>query len=170
VAGGRDVSPAGRPAGPVGVFVAVDHCTLECVRLHAAKRATRFEALEPIRQAVRASFGRYEAGVAAGAAVRHDHGSAYLSAVFQDELAFLGIASSPAFVREPEGNGVAEWFIKMLKQNLLWLEPFATVADLQAALAAFKRRYNEEWLIERHGYRTPSQVRRDFLARQERAA
>ena len=35
-------------AGPVTVFVAVDHCTAECVGIHAAKRATRFEALEPI--------------------------------------------------------------------------------------------------------------------------
>ncbi|MBI3657211.1 MAG: hypothetical protein HY232_12405 [Acidobacteria bacterium] len=32
--------------GQVTVFAAVDHCTTECVGLHAAKR---FEALEPIR-------------------------------------------------------------------------------------------------------------------------
>lgn len=38
--------------GPVGVFLAVDHCTAACVGLHAATRGTRFEALEPIRQAV----------------------------------------------------------------------------------------------------------------------
>ncbi len=36
--------------GQVTVFVAVDHCTTECVGIHAAKRATLFEALEPIRQ------------------------------------------------------------------------------------------------------------------------
>jgi hypothetical protein len=36
--------------GPVTVFVGVDHCTLEGIGIHAAKRATRFEALEPIRQ------------------------------------------------------------------------------------------------------------------------
>src|SRR3989441_9134645 len=36
--------------GQVTVFVAVDHCTTECVGLHAAKKATRFEALEPLRQ------------------------------------------------------------------------------------------------------------------------
>ena len=36
--------------GPAVVFVAVDHCTAECIGLHAAKRGTRFEALEPIRQ------------------------------------------------------------------------------------------------------------------------
>ena len=36
--------------GTVTVFVAVDHCTTECVGLHAAKKATRFEALEPVRK------------------------------------------------------------------------------------------------------------------------
>ncbi len=35
--------------GQVTVFVAADHCTTECVGLHAAKKATRFEALEPVR-------------------------------------------------------------------------------------------------------------------------
>ena len=36
--------------GAAFVFVAVDHCTTECIGLHAAKRGTRFEALEPIRR------------------------------------------------------------------------------------------------------------------------
>ena len=42
-----------------------------------------------------------------------------MSDAFQKELAFLGIASSPAFVRAPEGNGCAERFIRTLKENLL---------------------------------------------------
>ena len=79
----------------------------------------------------------------------------------RQELAFLGMASSPSFVREPEGNGVAERFIRTLKENLLWVRTFATVAELVEALREFRRRYNEQWLIERHGYRTPSQARSD---------
>ncbi len=51
--------------------------------------------------------------------MRHDHGSQYMSDAFQQELAFRGIASSPAFVRAPEGNGCAERFIRTLKENLL---------------------------------------------------
>jgi hypothetical protein len=41
--------------GTAAVFIAVDHCTAELVGVHAAPRATRWEALEPIRQAVRES-------------------------------------------------------------------------------------------------------------------
>ena len=89
------------------MFVGVDHCSAECVGIHAASRATRFEALEPIRQGVRRHFGGFAKGVAHGLAVRHDHGSQYMAHDFQKELRFLGIEGSPAFVRAPEGNGCA---------------------------------------------------------------
>lgn len=150
--------------GTVHVFVAVDHCTCECVGLHAAKAGNRFEALEPLRQGVREHFGGFDRGIAPGLAIRHDHGSAYMSDDFRRELEFLGMASSPSFVREPEGNGCAERFIRTLKEQLLWVRAFATVAELAEALREFKRTYNERWLIGRHGHRTPSEVRRDLAA------
>ena len=64
----------------------------------------RFEALEPLRQGIREHFGGYEQNVALGLSLRHDHGSQYTSRDFQSELKFLGIRSSPSFVREPECN------------------------------------------------------------------
>jgi transposase InsO family protein len=153
-----------RHDGQVAIFVAVDHFSAECVGVHAAKHGTRFEALEPIRQGVRNHFGAFGQGTANGLRLRHDHGSQYMSHVFQDEVAFLGIASSPAFVREPQGNGCAERFIRTLKENLLWVRTFDTVDELRMALLEFKDTYNETWLIGRHGYKTPSQVRQEQLA------
>jgi transposase InsO family protein len=141
--------------GQVCVFVAVDHCTAECIGFHASLSGNRFEALEPLRQGAREYFGGFDRGIAAGLAIRHDHGSAYMSDDVQQELSFLGMASSPSFVREPDGNGVAERFIRTLKENLHWVRHFATVAGLVEALREFRRRYNEQWLIGRHGYRTP---------------
>ena len=73
----------------------------------------------------------------------------------------LGITSSSAFVREPEGNGCAERFIRTLKENLLWLQSFDTVEELRLALHAFQRQSNETWLIGRHGYKAPAQVRHE---------
>jgi putative transposase len=101
---GTDLTTVMTGEGSAAVFVAVDHCSAECVGIHASHRATRFEALEPIRQAVRTSFGAIGHGVAAGLSIRHDHGSQYMSGDFQQELRFLGATSSPAFVRAPEGN------------------------------------------------------------------
>ena len=150
--------------------IAVDHCSAECVGLHASRSADRFEALEPVRQAVRERFGTFAKGTAAGLQLRHDHGSQYVSHYFQAEIRFLGIESSPAFVREPEGNGCAERFIRVMKQNLLWVRRFDTVEELRLALIAFKQTYNQTWIIERHGYRTPAQVRANQLGRMPMAA
>ncbi len=139
------------------------HCTCECIGLHVAKRGDRFEALEPLRQGVREHFGGFDRDIARGLSVRHDHGSAYMSDDFQRELTFLGMESSPSFVREPEGNGCAERFVRTLKEQLLWVRSFATAAELAEALGEFKRTYNEQWVIRRHGHRTPSRVRRDLV-------
>ena len=72
-------------------------------------------------------------------------------------------------MRAPEGNGVAERFIRTLKEQLLWVRTFQTVEELRQALLDGLRLYNEQWLIERHGFRSPIQVRRDLLVTLEAA-
>jgi putative transposase len=160
---GTDLTSVMTGEGQAAVFVAIDHCSAECVGIHASRSADRFEALEPVRQAVRARFGGFAKDVAAGLQLRHDHGSQYVSHDFQAELCFLGIQSSPAFVREPEGNGCSERFVRVLKENLLWVRRFDTVEELRLALRAFQRTYNQSWIIERHGYKTPAQVRAEQI-------
>jgi len=155
--------------GHATVFIAVDHCTAEGVGIHAAKVGDRFEALEPIRQGVKRCFGKYHPLIASGLKLRHDHGSQYMSDAFQNEIDFLGIESSPAFVRSPEGNGCAERFIRTLKEQLLWVRSFRTIEELRLALLEWMEVYNEHWLIERHAYRSPVQLRRDLIAIQAAA-
>lgn len=132
--------------------------------IHAARRSTRFEALEPLRQGVRRHFGAVAKDVARGLAIRHDHGSCYMAYDFQAELAFLGAESSPAFVRAPEGNGCAERFIRTLKENLLWVQSFDTLEVLRHALLAFRETYNTTWLIERLGFQSPAAARQARLS------
>jgi hypothetical protein len=98
---GTDLTSTLTGEGQASIFVAVDHCSAACIGIHAAGRATRFEALEPIRQGVRFSFSAFAEGIAGGLKVRHDHGSQFVADDFQHELDFLGIQPSPAFVREP---------------------------------------------------------------------
>jgi putative transposase len=65
VGDGRDeLSDA--PGGTATVFVVVDHGASECMGVHAAKPGTRFEAVEPLRQGVRGSFGAMSRGSPAG--------------------------------------------------------------------------------------------------------
>ncbi len=145
--------------GAVTVFAAIDHCTPDCVGIHAAKRATRFEALDPIRQGLKEYFAGFHADAAAGLRLRHDHGSQFMNDDFQNEIRFLGIVSSPAFVREPEGNGCIERFFKTLKEQLLWVRHFRSIPELVRALQDFRALYNQSWLIERLGFLSPIQAR-----------
>ena len=155
--------------GQVTVFAAIDHCSADCIGIHAAKPATRFEALEPLRQGVKQYCGGFHKATAAGIRLRHDHGSQFMSDDFQKEIRFLGMESSPAFVREPEGNGCIERFFRTLKEQLLWVRTFRDVEELQSALREFRDRYNREWLMERLGFQSPQQARARLLAL-ERAA
>jgi putative transposase len=66
-----------------------------------------FETLEPLGQSVKEHFGGFVREITEELTVSRDHGSADMSDDFQQELTFLGMISSPSFVREPEGNGVA---------------------------------------------------------------
>ena len=148
-------------AGRVTIFAMVDHATAECLGIHVAKRGTRFEALEPVRRAVHEQFGSFAENSACGVRLRHDHASQFLSDDFQAEIAFLGIASSPAFVRQPEGNGCVERFFRTLKEQLLWVPDFTTLEDLAEALEEFRQRYNDHWLLERLSFQSPRQARRE---------
>ena len=68
---------------------------------------TRFEALEPLRQGVRDHFGGLAAAAAVGLALRHDHGSVYLSDDFQAEIAFLGMTRRRRSSASPKATAVS---------------------------------------------------------------
>lgn len=167
---GTDMTAVMTGEGQAAVFIAVDHCSAECTGIHASWNANRFEALEPVKQGVRERFGAFAEKITTGLKLRHDHGSQYVSHDFQREIAFLGLKSSPAFVREPECNGCAERFIRTLKENLLWIRHFETIEELRQALHDFKETYNQTWIIQRHGYQTPAQVRANQIGHMPVAA
>ena len=143
-------------------FVAVDHCATDVVGWHVAKKGDRWAALEPIRQGVRTHMDGFAPKIALGLGLRHDWGPQYTAHQFQGELRWLGIRSTPSYVGEPECNGVAERFMRTLKQECLYLHDFESLEEARLEIGAFIERYNREWLLERHGYRTPAQVRQEL--------
>src|SRR5438552_1973541 len=64
---------------------------------------------------------------------------------------------------EPECNGCAERFMRTLKEQCLYLHQFRDLEEARQIIGAFIERYNAEWIVERLGYRTPAQARRDAL-------
>jgi putative transposase len=148
--------------GWVWLFANIDHYTAEAWT-HVARRGDRFAALQPVYDAVIDRFGRLDADVARGISLRHDWGPQYRSGHFTGSIRWLGIDDSPAFIGEPETNGCAERFIRTLKEQCLWARPYATIDELRQAVAEFTRLYNTEWLIQRHGHRTPREARADAM-------
>jgi transposase InsO family protein len=124
--------------GTATIVAAIDHCTAECVEIHAARHGDRFEARGPLRQGVRDHFGGLAPAIADGLAIRRDDGSVYLRGDVQTEITFLGMTSSPTFVRQPEGNGCIERFFRTLKEQRLWVRPFSTIEELRQALRALQ--------------------------------
>jgi hypothetical protein len=93
-----------------------------------------WEVLEPVRQGLARHFGGLKAEGAQGLPLRHDHGQNYMTDDFQQAIRFLGMSSSPAFVRQTEGNSVTERAIRTLKEQLLWVpHEYSTPNPIRAA-------------------------------------
>jgi transposase InsO family protein len=144
-------------------FGAIDHFCEDLVGWHVAKIGDRWAALEPIRQGVRRHLGGYAPRIALGLGLRHDWGPQYTARQFLGELAWLGMRSTPAYVGEPECNGIMERWMRTLKEECLYLHDFESLEQARVIIGDFVRRYNEQWILERHGYRTPTAVRRNPL-------
>ena len=50
------------------------------------------------------------------------------------------------------------------REQVLWICRFVSFEELRAAIREFTRLHNREWLLERHGYRTPAEARELMLA------
>jgi putative transposase len=61
------------------------------------------------------------------------------------------------------GSAVMERWIRTLKEECLYLHDFETLEEARQVIATFIERYNAQWLLERHGYLTPTQARRALL-------
>lgn len=153
--------------GWVWMFSAVEHWNAECVAWHVCKHGTRYAALEPVSQGLMAVFGSVGPEAARGLSLRMDHGTQYLSDHFLNQIRYWGITPSFAFVEQPQTNGVAERFNRTLKEQAIHGRVFQNVADVRRAVAEFVELYNEHWLVEKNGFKSPRQARRDWQARQE---
>ena len=110
-------------------------------------------------------MGGFGKAVGLGLGPRHDWGSQYRARQFQAEIKWLGIRSTPAYVGEPECNGVAKRFIQTLKKECIYLRHFETLEEARAVIGAFIERYNNGWLLQRHGYKTPACAREKLSRR-----
>jgi putative transposase len=145
--------------GQVWIFAAVEHWNTECVGWHVTKKGDRYAALEPVAMGLKNIYGSLAAEVARGLSLRMDHGTQYVADHFRNQVRFWGIEASYAFVAEPQTNGVAERFMRTLKEQVVHGRVFRNLEELRAAMAAFVEVYNNEWLVEKVGFESPRRAR-----------
>jgi putative transposase len=150
--------------GNVTLFIVAEHWNAEGLGWHVAKHGNRYAATEALCLAVKSVFGSVQADAARGVSLRHDHGSPFMSEYFQNQLTFFGMVPSFAFVREPETNGVAERFIRTLKEQIVFGRIYQDIEEVRTAVRAYFQRYNQHWLLEKNGYRSPAETRRHWMA------
>ena len=145
-------------------FGVIDHFNSELISWHTCKRGTRYEAMEPVRSAVKKRFGNVDKDVCKGTSLklRSDHGSQYDSNDFMAEMKYMGLDMSKAYVRQPECNGVIERFNRTLEEEVFSLSHFKTLEEANAAIGKFIENYNREWLIYRLGYKSPVEYRLEY--------
>ena len=149
--------------GPAFIQFAVDHCTGECLAIGVTQEVTTGSWHSVFHTAIRSVRSELVPACMAGLTVRHDNLPLFRSRKFRAPLRALGVRFSRSPILAPWMNGCAERFVRTLKENLLAIQSFGDLSDLRHALKAFQDVYNREWLLERAGYRSPAEVRANFV-------
>jgi putative transposase len=151
-------------------FGVIDHFNDEIISWHIAKKGNRFAAIEPVRAAVRKTFGSVGKDVCKGMKLqlRSDHGSQYDSADFMNEMKFLGLEISKAFVRSPECNGIIERFHRTLEEQVLQTETFSSFEEAYNSIDQFINDYNTDWILHRLEYCSPVEYREKYAESQRK--
>ena len=146
-------------------FGVIEHFNDEVLAWHIAKKGNRFAAMEPVRSAIREQFGSVDKDVCKGMELllRSDHGSQYDSADFMNEMKFLGLGISKAYVRSPECNGIIERFHRTLEEELFQIKSFNSIEEAHSEIGDFINKYNKYWIMHRLDCYSPVEYREKYI-------
>lgn len=145
-------------------FGVIDHFNDEILSWHTAKIGNRFAAMEPVRKAVKQQFGSINKNVCSGLdlQLRSDHGSQYDSIDFMNEMNYLGLGMSKAYVRSPECNGIIERFHRTLNEQVFSINTFMSLEEAHQAIKEFIKDYNQDWILHRLKHCSPIEYRKKY--------
>lgn len=148
-------------SGKFYMFSVIDHYNNEILSHLCCLRATHAEACEVLRLAIKQRFGALTKNICKQIALsfRTDHGSQFTCQFFEQEVEFLGITFSRAFVRSPESNGIIERYHRTIKSQVNHRLAESDYCESFKIIDDFVQDYNEHWLIHRLGLASPIQYR-----------
>lgn len=98
----------------------------------------------------------------AGLVHHSDHGSQYVSIVYNERLAEYGIAASTGTVGDSYDNALAENVNGSYKNELIQTRRWADVVEVEIAMFEWVNWWNDSRLHQSLGYRTPAEVEAEF--------
>ena len=149
--------------GWVGVTPTVDCGCRSALGVVVAKEQDAMTLLASMRNALETQFGSRD-DVPDGLEWRTDHGPQFTGGDARDLCDAWRVEHTFAPIGRPTGNSVVERFIRTLKEEVLWLQDFATVEDVRRAVDAWWPTYNARRPHQALKYQTPSEVRALKLA------
>jgi len=157
-----------REDGWVAVTPVIDNGCRSLFAIGVTKSQDAPSILRPIEEALQAEFGDPQT-VPDAFELRSDHGSVYTGADCEKLCDTWNIEHTFAPVGRPTGNAVAERVIQTMKLEVLWLQDWETLADVESALEVWRRFYNAERPHESLNWQTPAERRAALLRDRTRA-
>lgn len=150
---------AGATDGWAYVTAVVDCFTREVVGHAVTRRCRTQDALLALDAAVQRCFPADSEVRRAGLHVRRDNGSQFTSAVYNANLAALGIVGERTHFRHPDGNAFVERFFGALKDEEIWCSDYPTFEAAKEAIDQYIDEYNTQRPHSALSYRTPAEAR-----------
>ena len=144
--------------GWVGITPTIDCGCRTALGVVVAKGQDAATLLKSLQLSLTAQFGSPDA-VPDGLEWRTDHGPQFTGGDARDLCDKWRVDHTFAPIGRPTGNAVAERFIRTLKEEVLWLQDFATVDDVRRAVEAWWPTYNQRRPHQALKYATPAEVR-----------
>lgn len=101
----------------------------------------------------------------AGLVHHSDHGSQYVSIVYNERLAEHGVTASTGTVGDSYDNALAENVYGSYKNELIHARRWVDVVEIEIATFEWMNWWNESRLHQSLGYRTPAEVESEFWGR-----
>ena len=153
------------------LFVAVEHGNAECVGLACLETRDAIHRPGALESSLeRSVWLGGPGGLPVGSPCAWTTALSTSRTISSDNSRDWGITPSFAFLCEPQANGVAECFVRTLKEQAIFGRIFRDVEELRRAVGSFVEAYNEQWLPEKNRGHSPRGLRRRWLAAENTAA
>ena len=131
-------------------------CSRKVLGWYLGIRGRAVEAFEAERDAAIREFGSLES-MPSEIALRQDNGCIFLAKLFLDGIEHLKMETEYTPYHCPSANGIAERFMKTIKEECVWQHRFRSIEEARAVIGAWILRYNTERQHSSLGYLSPQQ-------------